>query len=258
MDQTAQKENQEKLLPGEKLQLNPVVSKPSPLITKLIIVIAVLAFGIGLFFLGYKMPKSDISGKRSETATPQTQNTDVPYGDEDFQSNPDYKKAMEYDPQTGLFTSYFGYSLMLEPGWKKIDSMTISDGSLKREAFTSLSDKEVKSYTGEDPYNPSYYLEVEITDNPDNVSLDQWTADSNYSPQGLGQQVTSVKIGAYDAVKINGNQGEGYVDYYISQGNKIYNLGYFYNASDGQWQSPPGFTPEVFEKIISSFYIAGN
>lgn len=233
MDQTAQ---QEKSPQPSSSNNNSVVFKT------IIFTIIILISGVGVFYLGYQY------GLNNTTKTA----AEVPYGDEDLGNDQDYKSAMEKDPDTGRFVSYNGYSLVLPSGWRKINNMS-TDLS---EVFSSLSDTEIESIVSEDPYNPSYYLELDVRDNPDGVTLEEWATNSNYSPQGLGQIVKSVKLGSYDAVKVSGNQGDGFVDYYISQNGKMYNLGYFYNPQDPQWQAPSGLTSDVFENIISSFVIA--
>lgn len=204
----------------------------------------VLIGGVGIFYAGYQygLNKS-------------TQDTnmvkEVPYGDETIGEDPNYREAMETDPETGNFVSYNGYSLSLPTGWRKLASASTET----TEIFSSLSDSEIQNIMNEDPYNPSYYLEVDVRDNPNGVTLDEWATNSNYSPQGLGQSVSSVMIGPYQTVKVTDNQGDGFVDYYISKDGKVYNLGYFYNPTD-QWQSPSGYVPELFENIIASFTVA--
>ena len=47
------------------------------------------------------------------------------------------------DTENNRFVSYYGYSIALKPGWKKIERMSFADSSRKREVFSPLSDQEI-------------------------------------------------------------------------------------------------------------------
>lgn len=232
----------------------PPQHNSSLILTTVTITILILVLGTGLFYLGYRTGSSSqpVSKPSVKDLSLKNPSGEVPYGDEDFENDPEYKQAMEFDASTGLFTSYFGYALTLPAGWQTVPNLTFSDAYSQKEAFSPLTADEIISQQMKGPYNPNYYLEVEVRDNPDNVSLTEWTTNSNYTPQGLNQQVLSTKVGIYDAVKVTGNQGDGFVDYYIACCGKVYNLSYYYSG-EGEWQSPATLTPEMFEEIISTF-----
>lgn len=118
---------------------------------------------------------------------------------------------------------------------------------------TPLSQKEVDELVKEDPYNPSYYISFEVKDNPKGVSLKEWATNSNYSEQGINQVVGEVKINGVDAYKVMGNQGEGFVDYYLAKENKIINIGYYLNKLDMQWPAPKGMKQNIIDGIVYSF-----
>lgn len=238
----------------------------------LFIILVIILIGVSLFLSGYWLSQNKLKlaytkqGKNAqkENAPIQISPTnqfptmvdsmrEVPYGDEDFESDPAYRRAMEMDTENDRFASYYGYSIALKPGWRKIDSFSYADNSVKREVFSPLQDQEIKNIQNEDPYNPNFYLEVEIKENPDYIPLLEWI-DKN-TPQSIYQKKSPTKVGNYDAFKVIANQGEGYVDYYISFQDKVYNLGYFYTTGD-QWKSPQEFYPQLFEEMIFSITIA--
>jgi hypothetical protein len=142
--------------------------------------------------------------------------------------------------------------MKLMKGWNKINSLSMNNADGMREVFSPYTEEQVKKLLSEDPYNPNYYLEVEIRKNPKNIPLSEWTTNSNYSPQAMGQETFDTKIGTLPAVKVVGNQGSAYVDYYLSANGNVYNLSYFF-TNDEQWKSPPEFSLDTFETMIDSF-----
>jgi hypothetical protein len=223
---------------------NPIVVK-TVIITTLVILV-----GAGLFVLGLKSGKGNtmMGGIRRSDAVP----GEVPFGDEDLDMDKQYQEAMNNVGQGTLYASPFGYTVILPKDWHAVDTLTFDNEDGKREAFSPYSNAEIDEVLKNDPYNANYYLEVEIRDNPKNISLAEWTTKSDYSPQAMGQQNFDTTIAGYPAVKVIGNQGDAYVDYYVKVGTKVFNLGYFFTEGD-QWRSPSQFSIKVFEDIISSF-----
>jgi hypothetical protein len=230
------------------------------LVTSLLFVVA-----IGLVILGYVLNQrqNEIKKLIGKSTTPTVKPGDVSSqpttkpigsdeGDENIGDDPAYIAAMNTVPEMTTYTSPFGYTIKLMKGWRNIVSMTIQNADGKTEVFSPYSDEQFKKTLNEDPYNPNYYLEVEIRENPKNVPLLQWTANSTYSPQAMGQENFDTTVGGYPAVKVIGNQGTGYYDYYISANGKIYNPGYFF-TEDEQWKSPTDFSLDIFETMIDSF-----
>jgi hypothetical protein len=243
----------------KKSALKKSTASMTPLVIKTVLITACLILGgAGLFLLGFRISKGNIFPAKRTTDTQNTRRTDstipdeVPYGDENLDTDEKYREAMRNVGQGIPYTSPFGYTLILPSGWHVVDRLTFDDKDGKREAFSPYSDEEVDQMLKNDPYNPNYYIEVEIRENPKNVSLSDWTTKSAYSPQAMGQQNFNTTLAGHPAVKVIGNQGDSYVDYYVNVGNKVYNLGYFYTESE-QWKSPPQFSIKIFEDIISSF-----
>lgn len=226
------------------------------------LILFVVAVGAGLFVFSFMSSKGNIfiNGFLQKFKSPNSVRTDsppsgeVPYGDENLDTDKQYQEAMRNIIQGTLYNSPFGYTLTLPFGWHIVNRLTLDDRDGQREAFSPYSDKEVDQMLTNDPYNPNYYIEMEIRDNPKNVSLTEWTTKSNYSPQGVGQQNFDTTLAGYPAVKVIGNQGGGYVDYYVKAGNKVFNPGYFY-TEDEQWKSPSQLSIRIFEDIISSFTV---
>lgn len=146
----------------------------------------------------------------------------------------------------------FGYSIKLPFNWRLSKELSIKTDKENIEKFTSLSIEEVSKIQKQDAYNPSYYLEIEIKDNP-GVNINEWASDSRYSPQGADQKITETLMSGIPSVQVLGNQGQGYVDYYLYNQGKIYNLGYYYLENDPTWERPPGITKETFDQILSNF-----
>jgi len=173
-------------------------------------------------------------------------------GDETLGTDPAYIAAMNKVPETTTYTSPFGYTINLMKGWRKIDKLSFDDVNGKSEAFSPYTDDQIENMLTTDPYNPNYYLEVEVRENPQNISLSEWTTNSKHAPQAVGQESYDTVVGGIPAKKILGNQGTGYYDYYISANGKIYNLGYFY-TTEKQWKSPPEMSIDIFQTMIESF-----
>jgi len=236
---------------------NTASTKPLIIKTVLLTMFVILA-GAGLFVFGFQISKGNVfnikrtTGSQNNVRTGSPTPSEVPYGDENLDTDEKYQEAMRNIGQGTVYKSPFVYRITLPSGWHVVDLLTFDDKDGKREAFSPYSNEEVDQMLKNDPYNPNYYLEVEIRENPNNVSLSDWTTKSNYSPQALNQQNFDTTLAGYPAVKVVGNQGDGYVDYYVKVGKKIFNLGYFFTESE-QWKSPFQFSIKVFEDIISSF-----
>ncbi|MDO8657273.1 MAG: PsbP-related protein [Candidatus Levybacteria bacterium] len=144
------------------------------------------------------------------------------------------------------------YSIKLPNDWNLSKELSIKQREDSLEKFTPLSENEVSEISKQDAYNPSFYLEIEVKDNQ-GININEWASNSKYSPQAADQEITETLLNGISSVQVLGNQGKGFVDYYLYNEKKIYNVGYYYLENDPTWGRPSGITKEIFEKIISTF-----
>lgn len=144
------------------------------------------------------------------------------------------------------------YTIKLPPNWSKSTKLSFKDSTTEREAFTPFSNAQITQQLEKDPYDPSYYLEIEIRDNPDKVTLQQWTNDTKYTAQSSYMKRSQVQINENTAIKITGTSSQPDVDYYLSHKGKVINISYYYSKTDPMWISDDQFSQEIFESIVHS------
>lgn len=175
----------------------------------------------------------------------------------DDQNAPE-QNPKKFNPAQNLLTNSASYSgngftINLPKDWHLTSSLSFAGNGETTETFTPFSDDEVQKALDENPYNPNFYLEIIVKDNPKKIDLKTWATNSKYSPQGLGQKVSEVEINNQKGVLVEGNQGKGFVDYYLENDGKIYNLSYYYNDNDSEWKTPSKIKLSDLKSIVSSF-----
>lgn len=201
------------------------------------ITIGVIVIAGGLYFANKSFDLQKLLPNQSSQSTPSAENTTT--------SNTQINNSTLYEGE--------GYTINLPNGWNKSVALSRVDLQGVTDVFSPLDGVEIDKMLTDNPLNPSYYLEVNILDNPKNITAKDWVTNTKYSPQGKGQIVTETTLNEVTAVKVVGNQGKGYIDYYLYNNGKIYNIGDFYSPNDPTWPTPSKVTLKDLQSIVESF-----
>lgn len=207
----------------------------SPLIA-ILLIFSALALITGGFLLGRKDPDA----KSTTSLAPEQYQTE--------KANPGYEGQLYKNEK-------MNYSINLPKNWRKLEKSSYKDKYGQADVFSPYTDEQIDEIIKKDPYNPNYYLTIELRDNPKDASLYDWVTKSEFSPQSAAQKEEEATIDGIPAFKVLGNQGPGYTDYYFFLHESVYNLSYYYNPTDALWASPKEFTKKTFEDIIATFKI---